>query len=167
MTKDFGAARRNDHDPAFGKRLISIRATPPHFVRNIALATVWLAAGVVLLINMQTIAESAGASRPMDALYLWIVDAIFIVYGAALIGYSFLTRIPGIRLYERGFEMRSIFRKQRIALKDIHDYIPNSQGILIRDSSGETLGIVRISVFGDKVYLVLEYLERAFNGKNT
>jgi hypothetical protein len=44
--------------------------------------------------------------------------------------------------------MRSIFRKRCIVLKDIHYYIPNSQGILIRDSSGETLGIVRISVFG-------------------
>lgn len=40
MTKDFGAARRGDYDPAFGKRLISICAVPPHLVRNIALATV-------------------------------------------------------------------------------------------------------------------------------
>ncbi|MDR2487257.1 MAG: hypothetical protein LBD12_04760 [Clostridiales Family XIII bacterium] len=147
------------YDTGFGALVSLVRAVPPHRVRNTLIAVVWSVVGILTFVFRDAIMANVSVVDSAGELYFYIVPGIFVVYGRGLLIYTFTRHIAVFGIYRSGIVVKAAKKEQRIALRDVYYYVMNSQGLLIRDKNGESLGEIRYEVFGDRVYIAYVFLK--------
>jgi hypothetical protein len=144
-------------DPRFGARLSLARVMPPHRARNMFIAVLWSATGILMFVFKDALLAEVFMERSA-ALYFFIMPGILVLYGAGLFIHTQTRPIAAFAIYNNGIIVKLSRKEQRIALRDIHYFVMNSQGLVIRDKNGESLGEIPLEVFGDRVYIAYTFL---------
>ncbi|MDR2507040.1 MAG: hypothetical protein LBD67_03460 [Candidatus Accumulibacter sp.] len=147
-------------DPRFGARFSLVRARPPHRARHVFMAMIWSAAGILMFVFKDALLAEVSTERSAR-LYFFIMPGLLVLYGAGLFIYTQTRPVAVLALYKGGIIVKLSRKEQRIALRDIHYFVMNSQGLAIRDKNGESLGEIPHEVFGDRVYLAYAFLKES------